>query len=63
MNMVERTIVYGIPADIYTVEEMKLLMDDIIGRKKLDQDKWAEIVRDARSRMAEKEKTKSPLAP
>ena len=42
---------------------LKLLMDDIIGRKKLDQDKWAEIIRDARSRMAEKEKTESPLAP
>jgi hypothetical protein len=38
-------------------------MDDIIGRKKLDQDKWAEIIRDARSRMAEKEKIETPLAP
>jgi hypothetical protein len=61
--MVERTIVYGIPADFYTVEETKLLMDDIIGRKKLDQDKWAEIIRDARSRMAEKEKPNLPLRP
>ena len=51
MNMIERTIVYGIPSDFYTVEEMKLLMDDHIGRKKLDQDKWAEIVRDARNRL------------
>jgi hypothetical protein len=59
--MIERTIVYGIPADFYTVEETRLLMDDIIGRKKLDQDKWAEIVRDARSRMAESEKEKSSL--
>ena len=63
MNMIERTVVYGIPADFYTVEETKLLMDDIIGRKKLDQDKWAEIIRDARSRMAEKEKIETPLAP
>ena len=63
MNMIERTVVYGIPADFYTVEETRLLMDDIIGRKKLDQDKWAEIVRDARSRMAEKEKIETPLAP
>ena len=63
MNMIERTVVYGIPADFYTVEETRLLMDDIIGRKKLDQDKWAEIIRDARSRMAEKEKIETPLAP
>ena len=63
MNMIERTVVYGIPADFYTVEETRLLMDDIIGRKKLDQGKWAEIVRDARSRMAEKEKIETPLAP
>jgi len=46
-----------------TMTPLELLMDDHIGRKKLDQDKWAEIIRDARSRMAEKEKTKSPLAP
>ena len=51
MNMIERTIVYGIPADFYTVEETRLLMDDITGRKKLDQDKWAEIVSDARNRL------------
>ena len=63
MNMIERTVVYGIPADFYTVEETRLLMDDIIGRKKLDQDKWAEIIRDARSRMAEKEKSSLPLRP
>ena len=51
MNMIERTVVYGIPADFYTVEETRLLMDDIIGRKKLDQDKWAEIVTQARKRL------------
>jgi len=55
MNMIERTIVYGIPADFYTVEETRLLMDDIIGRKKLDQDKWAEIIRDARKRQSDNE--------
>ena len=63
MNMIERTVVYGIPADFYTVEETRLLMDDIIGRKKLDQSKWAEIIRDARLRMAEKEKSNLPLRP
>ena len=55
MNMIERTIVYGIPADFYTVEETRLLMDDIIGRKNLDQDKWAEIIRDARKRLSNNE--------
>jgi hypothetical protein len=63
MNASERTTVYGIDPVFYTDEEVKLLMDDIIGRKKLDQDKWAEIIRDARSRMAEKEKIESSLAP
>jgi hypothetical protein len=55
MNAIERTIVYGIPADFYTVEETKLLMDDIIGRKKLDQDKWAEIITQARKRLSNNE--------
>lgn len=55
MNMIERTVVYGIPADFYTVEETRLLMDDIIGRKKLDQDKWAEIVTNARKRLTNNE--------
>jgi hypothetical protein len=30
-------------------------MDDIIGRKKLDQDKWAEIVTNARKRLTNNE--------
>jgi hypothetical protein len=63
MNMIERTMAFGIPLDYYTEEEVRLLMDDWTGRKILDSDKWAEIIRDARLRMAEKEKTKSPLAP
>ena len=51
MNAIERTIVFGIPLDYYTEEEMRLLMDDWTGRKKLDSDKWAEIIAEARKRL------------
>jgi hypothetical protein len=51
MNASERTTVYGIDPVFYTDEEVKLLMDDLAGRKKLDQDQWAMIVDAARKRM------------
>lgn len=51
MNAIERTTAFGIPLDYYTEEEMRLLMDDWTGRKKLDSDKWAEIITQARKRL------------
>ena len=51
MNASERTIVYGIPNHFYTDEEVKLLMEDLTGRKKIDQDTWATIIDAARKRM------------
>ena len=51
MNAIERTIVFGIPLEYYTEEEMRLLMDYWTGRKILDSDKWAEIITLARKRL------------
>ena len=51
MNMIERHGAYGIPLHYYTEEEMRLLMDDWLGRKELDSDKWEEIITQARKRL------------
>ena len=51
MNASERKIVYGIPNRFYTNEEVKLLMDDLTGRKRIDKDMWATIIDAARKRL------------
>ena len=51
MNAIERTMAFGIPLHYYTEEEMRLLMDDWTGRKKLESYKWAEIVTRASKRL------------
>jgi hypothetical protein len=50
-----RPNIYGIPFDCYLPFEAELLLNDITGKKKINQDQWAMIIESARKRMRERE--------
>jgi hypothetical protein len=50
-----RPNIYGIPFDCYLPVEVELLLNDITGKKKINQDQWAMIIESARKRMRERE--------